>query len=79
MTKLTLIEEWRQAWKLASVQIFAVILILPDLYDYAHTLGWTDQLPEGFTWVVRGAALFGMVMRLLKQNSVHKEDSDAAT
>jgi hypothetical protein len=78
MTKFTLIDNWRQAWKLASIRIFAVILILPDVYDYAHTLGWTEELPESFTWVVRGAALLGVVVRLLKQTEPVKEDPDAA-
>lgn len=78
MTKFTLIDNWRQAWKLASIRIFAVILILPDVYEYAHTLGWTEELPENFTWIIRGAALLGVVVRLLKQPTIVKEDVDAA-
>ena len=65
--KLELIENWRRAWKFASVQVFAFIALMPDIYNGIAALGWMDELPEPAKWVIRGLGAAGVVARVLRR------------
>lgn len=65
--KLELIEGWRRAWKFASVQMFAAIALLPDIYNGVAALGWMDELPEPAKWVIRAAGALGVVARIVRK------------
>lgn len=67
---IRLIEDWRKAWKLHSVQVFAVILLFPDLYAGIAAMGWLEQAPAPFTWSVRALGAIGVVARVLSQRSI---------
>lgn len=67
---MKLIENWREAWKMASVWVYALFLAMPDLYNGLASLGVLDQLPAGAVWSIRVLALVGMAARLVKQKSV---------
>lgn len=69
---IPLIDNWRQCWKLASVQVYVLIAAMPDIYNAVAALGWIDQLPPAAMWVVRGMAVLGIAARIIKQKS--KED-----
>lgn len=64
-----LIDEWKQAWRLASVWVYGLIGVAPDLYAYASSQGWlTDgSVPPAFVWIVRGLAAAGIAARLYRQ------------
>ena len=64
------IENWRQCWRLASIRVYALIGLMPDIYNAVAALGWIEQLPEPAMWVVRGLAAAGIAARIIKQKSV---------
>jgi uncharacterized membrane protein len=65
--KLELIEGWRRAWKFASVQVFALVALLPDIYNGVAALGWMDELPEAAKWTIRTAGAVGVVARIVRK------------
>ncbi|KMM77069.1 hypothetical protein ACP93_02585 [Xanthomonas sp. NCPPB 1128] len=67
--KVELIEDWRRAWKLASVQVFAGIALLPDIYNGVAALGWMDELPGPAKWIIRSMGAAGVIARIVRQNS----------
>ncbi|AUJ13408.1 hypothetical protein [Xanthomonas oryzae] len=64
---IELIENWRRAWTLASVQVFAGIVLLPDLYNGVAALGWLEELPGPAKWVIRGLGALGVVARIVRK------------
>jgi hypothetical protein len=62
-----LIDDWRRAWRLFSVQLFALVALFPDMYDGIAALGWMDQLPEQARWAIRAMGAVGIVARVIKQ------------
>lgn len=69
---IRLIEDWRQAWKLHSVRVFALILLFPDLYSGIAAMGWLEQAPPVFMWSVRALGAIGVVARVLSQRNIKK-------
>lgn len=63
---LKLIENWRSAWRMLSVQAAALLAVLAAAYDYLPTL--QTYLPEGW---VKYAALVVILARVVKQESLH--------
>lgn len=66
---IPLIDNWRQCWKLASVQVYVLIAAMPDIYNAVAALGWIDQLPVTAMWAVRILAAIGIAARVIKQKS----------
>ncbi|RLK56223.1 hypothetical protein BCL79_0606 [Stenotrophomonas rhizophila] len=64
--KLQLIDGWHRAWKLASVWVFGLVTVFPDIYDAIAAMGWMDELPEPAKWSIRGLGALGVVARVLK-------------
>jgi hypothetical protein len=64
---LALIEDWKRAWRLLSVQLAALLAALDVAYDYLPQV--QQFLPEGW---VRWAALAIIVARIVRQASVGK-------
>ncbi|AUJ12384.1 hypothetical protein BVV20_09465 [Xanthomonas oryzae pv. oryzae] len=64
---IELIENWRRAWTLASVQVFAGIVLLPDLYNGVAALCWLEELPGPAKWVIRGLGALGVVARIVRK------------
>jgi hypothetical protein len=69
--ELTLINEWRQAWKLYSVWIFALVLAGPDIFNAAVSAGLisADHVPALFGRLVNIVGFVGIVSRIVKQKS----------
>lgn len=67
---MKLIENWREAWKMASVWVYTLIFAMPDVYNGLASVGVLDHLPVGAVWAIRGLAVLGMAARLVKQKSV---------
>lgn len=59
---MTLIENWRSAWRMLSVQVAALLALVAAAYDYLPVL--QTYLPEGW---IKYAALLVIVARLIKQ------------
>lgn len=64
---IPLIDNWRQCWRLASVQVYVLIAAMPDIYNAVAALGWIEQLPTPAMWIVRGMAVLGIAARIIKQ------------
>lgn len=64
---MKLIDEWKTAWRLASVQLFAVVAVLPDIYNGIAAFGWLDELPGPAKWILRGLGAAGIIARVIKQ------------
>ncbi|MCR6667548.1 MAG: hypothetical protein NVV69_16400 [Methyloversatilis sp.] len=62
---VTLIEDWRQCWKLASVYLSALLAALAAAYEYLPEL--QQYLPAGW---VKWAFLVILFARLIRQASV---------
>lgn len=67
---MMLIDNWRKAWKMASVWVYGLIFAMPDVYNGLASVGVLDHLPVGAVWTIRGLAVLGMAARLVKQKSV---------
>lgn len=65
--RLGLIDDARRFYRLASVWVFFVIGSLPDIYNGIAAMGWVEQVPDTFKWVLRIAASIGIAVRVLKQ------------
>ena len=65
-----LIAQWRHAWKLASVWVFVVIGVFPDIYNGVVAAGLHDELPEPAKNCLRVLAILGIAFRLIKQNAI---------
>jgi hypothetical protein len=70
---MTLIPNWREAWKFMSVQLAAILALLSFAYDYLPAV--QQYLPEGW---VKWMALAIIVVRIVKQYNVAGADVDAA-
>ncbi|WP_295548596.1 hypothetical protein [uncultured Pseudacidovorax sp.] len=68
--KLRPIPEWKKAAKLASVQVFAVLGLFPDIYNGIAALGWLEELPPTAKWCIRGLAAIGIAARLIRQDKL---------
>lgn len=66
---IPLIDNWRQCWRLASVQVYMLIAAMPDIYNAVAALGWIDQLPAAAMWIVRALAALGIAARVIKQKN----------
>lgn len=66
-----LIDNWRAAWRMLSVQAAAILAVLAAAYDYMPTLH--TYLPDGW---VKYAALLVIVARIIKQPQLHAERKD---
>lgn len=67
--KLQFIPEWKRAGKLASVQVLALLVAFPDIYNSIAALGWLEELPTVAKWCIRVLAALGIAARLIKQNA----------
>lgn len=76
--RIGLIDDARRFYRLASVWVFFVIGSLPDIYNGIASMGWVEQVPDTFKWILRGAASVGIAARVLKQRARHCDDTDKA-
>ncbi len=65
--KLQLIDNWRKAWKLASVWVFGLVTMFPDIYDAIAAMGWMDELPGPAKWSIRALGVMGVIVRVLSR------------
>lgn len=64
-----LVEDWRKGWRMLSVWAFALIAAAPDIHSAIVAMGWLEDpnVPTSFVWGVRGLAVLGIVVRLMRQ------------
>lgn len=65
--KVRLIDDWKQCWKLYSVQVFIVLAFLPEIYTAFAAIGLLEALPVSLDWTFRVLAGVGVITRLIKQ------------
>ena len=77
ISKFRLIDNWKQCWKLYSVQVFIVLAFLPEIYTAFASIGLLEAVPTSFDWVLRCLAGIGVITRLIKQrDNDNKKDDD---
>jgi hypothetical protein len=65
---MTLIPNWREAWRWFSIQSLALIMLLPTIWE-ALPSDAKVFIPEGWgIWIVVLIAAAGIVGRLVDQN-----------
>lgn len=68
--KLALIQNWRSAWRMLSVQAAALLAIVAAAYEHLPAL--QTYLPEGW---VKYAALAVVVARIVQQPKLHSHEN----
>lgn len=84
--QVQLIAEWKHFYKLYSIWFFAIIFLMPDLYNLAiqNHLFEGDHAPALFSRLINLVAFAGAAMRLVQQKVVtdqaaeKTQESDAA-
>lgn len=66
---MTLIDNWRKAHRMLTVQAATVLGLVAAAYEYLPAM--RDYLPDGW---VKFAFFIIIAARLLKQNALHKDD-----
>ena len=61
------IHDLTSTWKLLSVWAFMVIGAMPDIYNGIASMGWADEVPDKFKWILRGMAASGVALRVINQ------------
>lgn len=79
---IKLIDDWKRGWKFYSAWFYLFLAALPDLYNAAATMGWTESMadaPGTLKWAIRGLAFAGLVSRFVKQTRpAEPDDTDTA-
>lgn len=78
--RVQLISHWKHSWKLTSVWVFLVIGAFPDIYNAVIAAGLHDSLSDPAKMWLRGLAVVGIALRLIKQNVVNgaKDGQDSS-
>ncbi len=65
-----LVADWRRAWRYYTTWAFLLLGAMPDIYNTVVTSGLLDAdgAPEELAWGMRGAALLGLLLRLVRQH-----------
>lgn len=69
--KLALIENWRKAYQMLSVQVAFLLGVVATAYEYLPAL--QSYLPDGW---VKWAALAVVLARIVKQEKLHADGKD---
>jgi hypothetical protein len=56
-----------QFYKMGSIWVLTFIGASPDIYNGLASMGWLDQVPPRFAWVIRILSGLGIAVRVLKQ------------
>ncbi len=69
-----LIGDWQGAWKLASMWVFFLIAISPELFQILVEAGLleSDNVPVLFARLINLLGALGMISRLIKQRAADK-------
>lgn len=71
---MILIGNWKGAWKLASMWVFLLIAISPELFGIAVQSGFleSDEIPALFARLINLLGLIGMISRVVKQRATEQ-------
>ena len=80
--QLKLIENWTQFWKMRSIQIMALLAVMPEILQLAVEMGVLDaedaDVPAFFNKALKIGLFIGAVSRLLQQKGITKPSEPAA-
>lgn len=76
MKRIELIEQWKHAWKMTSVWVFIIVGAFPDIYNAVVAAGLHDQLPPVAANCLRGLAIVGIGLRVIKQKALGVKKDD---
>ena len=66
---MKLVDNWRDALKLNSVQVFALLAILPPIWESIPPETKAAIPTEWQPWIVSAVAVIGALLRLRKQGA----------
>lgn len=74
---IELVSNWRQAFRMYSVWVFAILGSMGDIYNALQTAGLLDgaPLPEVFLRSLNLVAVVGVIVRLVRQRALELEKS----
>jgi hypothetical protein len=76
---MKLIEEWRRAWRMLSVQAMGLALAIQGAWPEVPA-DLKAQLPQNLVhWVSVALLVLGIVGRLVKQDAVRRDDKGAGS
>jgi hypothetical protein len=78
---LTMVDDWKKAWKFYSVWAMALVAALPDIYNAMISSGLLggDDAPSALTWGIRIGAIGALLLRLVNQQKPPlPDDTDKA-
>jgi hypothetical protein len=75
-----LVPDWKSAWRWMSIWGYIFVISLPDLYQLAMEQGFfsLETVPQKFQWLVRGAGILGIYLRLVNQTAKAVLEAEAA-
>lgn len=73
--KFSLIDDWKKAYKLYSLWFFAIIGLVPDLFNLAvqYEIVSSTSAPAILSHAIKLIAFFGAASRLVKQKETELE------
>lgn len=77
--RLTVIEDWKKAWKFYSMWALVFIGMLPDLWNSMIASGIAfsgDEVPGAFSWTIKSVVAGAFALRFVKQAGKPPEPPD---
>lgn len=69
-----LIKDWKGAWKLASMWVYLLVALSPEIFQLAVQSGLLEagEVPQLFARAINLLGLIGMISRLVKQKAAEQ-------
>lgn len=82
MAKVQLIDNWKSAWRFASIWMMAAMAIMPELYNLAISMGVLseDTSPGALVRLMQIMSFLGIAIRMIKQKmpEIESEQKESA-
>jgi len=78
MTKIELIDGWRQAWRFYTFWMSVIVAVTPDLLNLAiqHEVLKVEEVPAWFSYTLKMLTFTWMAARLIKQKSLEVQKAE---
>lgn len=75
MTKVELIDGWKNAYRFYSFWASVIIAVMPDLLNLAisHEIIKAEEIPQWFSYTLKVSTFGWMAARLIKQEGLRQQ------